>query len=563
MVIIPSPPRQPSRLYVCTDVTTAARPAPVALDFAAAREWPARTAADILGVGLLVAILVALPVAPTDLDRHQLPKETAVHLATWLAFILARAWPPRGLRPAAGWALALLLGAAAASALQAQNGWLAFRALALMVTGTIALITARHLAALGYARRLLAWCAVAGVIGAATGLAQAYGATSVFFATTRVPGGTFGNRNFMAHTAALTLPLLLFGAFTGRKRTALLAIAGSAVVAAAIVLSRSRAAWIGAGAGVMVTTTALLLARHRVAIPVARWRVGSIAIMACVGVIAALAIPNRLAWRSQSPYVDTLTGLTAYDAGSGRGRLLQYANTAHLIQRHPVLGVGPGNWSLRYGDVAPLNDPSWVWGDVIPLNPWPSSDWFALVSECGVIAGLAAILLAVALVWRGVAALRTHGERIVAGATLLASLATLLVVGSFDAVLLLPIGLLFVALSTGALLELSDGGSALSPPVRWAASPAVTAAIVALLGLCALRSTLQTTAYVVAGSGRSLRRLSWAARLDPGSYPIRIALAQRLDCRDARTHIIAALRLAPDWPASELAARRCGVPRAR
>lgn len=544
-------------------MTASALPSPVALDFTAARKWPARAAADILGLGLIVAILVALPTAPTDLDRHQLPKETIVHLATWLAFVLARPWPPRGLRPAAGWAIAILLAAAGASALQAHNGWLAFRAVALMVTGAVALLTARHLAGLGYARRLLAWCAVAGVIGVATALAQAYGATSVLFATTRVPGGTFGNRNFMAHVAALTLPLLVLGALGARARTALLAMAGTAIITAAIVLSRSRAAWIGAGAGMFVLATALLVVRRHALVPIARWRVGVIAAMALLGIVAALAIPNRLAWRSQSPYVDTLTGLTAYDAGSGHGRLLQYANTAQLVRRHPLLGVGPGNWALRYGDVAPLNDPSWVWGDVIPLNPWPSSDWFALVSECGVIAGLATLLLAVALAWRAVAALRTNGDRVIGGAALLASLTTLMVVGTFDAVLLLPVGCLFVALSTGALLDVCDGGATVAPAHNNGSAPRMTAAIAVLLGLFTLHSALQTTAYVVAGSGRSLRRLTWAARLDPGSYPIRIALAQRLDCHDARVHIVAALHLAPDWPASELAARRCGIRRPR
>jgi len=50
--------------------------------------WPLRTAAHLLGLGLVSAVLIALPVAPSDLDRHQFPKETAVHLATWLAVVL-------------------------------------------------------------------------------------------------------------------------------------------------------------------------------------------------------------------------------------------------------------------------------------------------------------------------------------------------------------------------------------------------------------------------------------------------------------------------------------------
>jgi hypothetical protein len=69
----------------------------------------------------------------------------------------------------------------------------------------------------------------------------------------------------------------------------------------------------------------------------------------------------------------------------------------------------------------------------------------------------------------------------------------------------------------------------------------------------------QTAAYVIAGNGRPLSRLVWAARVDPWSSPIRIALATRESCRGARDDAAAVLRLAPTWPAARVAARRCGV----
>ena len=59
-----------------------------ALDHVAADRWPRRTAADVLGLGLVLAVIIALPAAPSDLDRHQLPKETVMHLTTWLAVVL-------------------------------------------------------------------------------------------------------------------------------------------------------------------------------------------------------------------------------------------------------------------------------------------------------------------------------------------------------------------------------------------------------------------------------------------------------------------------------------------
>lgn len=540
-------------------MTSPILPAPAALDFTAAARWPLRAAAHVLGAGLVLAVLVALPVAPTDLDRHQLPKETVVHLFTWVAVLLARPLSSRGLRPAALWSLAALVVITIASGLMASNGWLALRAGSLILTGAAALITARHVAALGAGATLLTWCGIAGIVGAATGMAQAYGFDSPLFATTRLPGGTFGNRNFMAHFSGLALPVLMLVALSARRQLVAAAVSlGCAVLVATIVLSRSRAAWIGAGTGTLLFVGICLAARRRHALPALGTRVGTLGGVMIVGVIAAMAIPNRLAWRSASPYLDTFTALANHDEGSGHGRVLQYRNTVRLALQHPVLGVGPGNWPVHYSEVAPPSDPTWVFGDVVPINPWPSSDWMALLSEIGVLAVLAALLLGVAVAWRGLAAARSSGDRVLGGAALLALLAVTFIEGNLDALLLLPAPLLFVAMSAGALLHRSDDiPEAAAIPTGASSRTALLLPLV--LGVITLRSAMQTAAYTVAGSGRSLTRLAWAARIDPGSYPIRIALAQRESCADAKNDIAAAVRMAPTWPATVAAAKRCGV----
>ena len=534
-------------------------PAVSTLDYSAAAGWPVRAAAHLLGAGLVLAVIVALPVAPTDLDRHQLPKETVVHLVTWLAVLLARPLPARELRPAVRLALALLIGAAVLSTLTATNVWLAVRATSLLVTGVAALITARHIAAAGGGTVLLTWCGIAGVAGAGTGLLQAYGFDSPLFATNRVPGGTFGNRNFMAHFAGLTLPVLVLATLSSRRNwIALCTTLGCGVLVTAIILSRSRAAWLGSGVGIAALSAACIMARRRHALPEVGRRAAWLGAAVIVAILAALLLPNRLAWRSASPYSDTLIGLANRDEGSGHGRILQYGNTIHLALRHPLLGVGPGNWPVRYADVAPPGDPSWVFGDVVPINPWPSSDWMALLSELGFIGLASVLLLGIAVAWRAIVAVQSSGDRSLAGAALLGLLAVVLVEGSFDAVLLLPAPLLFVALSGGALLQRSDGKPAIDQPGPATAAPAA-AGLAVILGTLTLWSGLQTGAYAVAGAGHSIPRLTWAARIDPGSYPIRIALAQRLGCAEARADILAVIRMAPKWPATIAAARRCGV----
>jgi hypothetical protein len=205
--------------------------------------------------------------------------------------------------------------------------------------------------------------------------------------------------------------------------------------------------------------------------------------------------------------------------------------------------------------VAPAADPTWVFGDVVPINPWPSSDWMALLSEVGPLGVGAALLFGFSLLWSAAAAARGHGERVLIGAALAALVAAVFVIGNLDAVLLLPSPLLLVALAAGALL---GEGAGVAPPApgRFARLALI---LPVLLAVVTFRSALQTAAYIIADSGHSLRRLSWAARVDPGSYPIRIALAERLPCTESHDDIVAVSRMAPSWPATVAAARRCGV----
>lgn len=535
-------------------------PASSSLDHVAVSRWPQRAAADLLGLGLVLAVLVALPAAPSDLDRHQLPKESVAHLATWLAVLLARPALGRGLSVAARVGLAGCLVIAVLSSLFATNPWLALRATALTLTGIVAFTTAVELAAAGLGDRLLGWCGVAAAVGVATALAQAYGAQSIFFAATRAPGGTFGNRNFMAHFSAIAMPVVITLTFMTRRRAvAVLAALTVAALTVGIVLSRSRTAWLAAPTALATYLVLLVPGWRHHALPEVRGRALLLAAAMACGVIGAVALPNSLHWRDdedQSAYVKTLTGLVNAKEGSGRGRLIQYRTSLALVPQHPLLGVGPGNWPIRFADVAPPNDPSWAYNDTVPLNPWPSSDWVALLTERGAGAVLAVLLLGAALLWRGARGVRAGGVRAVAGATLAAVLVATALEGSFDAILLLPAPLLLVALATGALLAESDppheASSADAVPSRWGLAAA------AVMTVTVARSGQQSAAYLIAGSGRSITRLEWAARVDPTSYPIRIALALRAPCSSARDDARAALRLAPSWPAPRQAVRRCG-----
>ena len=156
------------------------------------------------------------------------------------------------------------LGVSALSALLASNGWLAFRSLGVSLAGAALFWCARTVARAGRGEAVLVGIGAAVVLGALTGLVQAYGLVETNLASlSRAPGGTFGNRNFMAHLVAIGLPVLFCLALEARSRTRfLLATAGVSLAVAALVLSRSRAAWLGAGvSGLFLVVEGLWLGR--------------------------------------------------------------------------------------------------------------------------------------------------------------------------------------------------------------------------------------------------------------------------------------------------------------
>jgi hypothetical protein len=414
----------------------------------------------------------------------------------------------------------------------------------------------------GLGKALIAALALAGVIGAVTALLQTYGLRIDLFSLNRAPGGTFGNRNFMAHLCVIVFPALLLTALRAESRRAFgWWCAALAVVAAALVLSRSRAAWLSLFACVFVLLVFSVWVSRR-APGVIRWRrLVLLALAAGLGAGASLVLPNTLNWKSDSPYLETARSVVNYKKGSGRGRLVQYSNTARMSLHHPLLGVGPGNWPVVYPRFASDGDPS-LTEDGMAANPWPSSDWMTFLSERGAAAFVILTLAVIALIVDAVRALRVDSdpERALATWALLGTLAVLLVVSTFDAVLLLPAP----ALVAWGLL------GAFSPPSRPRAVVSLTLpkrilAIVLVLvigGLAVTRSAAQVAAMSVYESSNRANQVERAAVLDPGSYRIRLKLAEayarRGRCTSVRSHATAARELFPNAAAPRRLLAACG-----
>jgi O-antigen ligase len=277
-------------------------------------------------------------------------------------------------------------------------------------------------------------------------------------------------------------------------------------------------------------------------------------------------LPNQLNWRSDSPYLESLAGVANYKEGSGLGRVIQYRNTLSMAARHPLLGVGPGNWPVQYPVYMSPGDPSFDPGDIIPTNPWPSSDWMAMASERGFLA-LALLLLTGGTIALGAWARVRRGERQVPALIDLAIVATVLavaVVGMFDAVLLLPVPTLFAWTLVGTLASSARPIREIPLTSRSRRGLMIAVAVVGALFLA--RGASQAIAMIVFDGGERTAMAS-AATLDPGSYRIRMLLgrswARAGRCERAIPQATAARELFPNHPAPLQLLRACGVRKRR
>jgi O-antigen ligase len=517
----------------------------------------ARAFAFLLGLAAAAVVLVSVPSGLFDLDRHSVPKELVLHGTALLSLL----WLARDRTAPRHGVVEVLLGAfvawSAVSMLFARNHWISLRASGLSSSAFLVFLCARRVAAGGAAGTALGGLGLAVIAGALIGAAQAYGLDVDWLTSDRPPGGTFGNRNFLAHFTAIGTPLLLLLAVRSRRRPATaLWLAALAVTSCAIVLTRSRAGWLGLGAGLAVWAAGWLLALREVRAAAGR-RLRACGVAVAAGILIAITVPNRLEWRSDSPYAETLTRLTDYRGGSGRGRLVQYRNSLRLAADAPIFGVGPGNWFVHYPRVTTRGDRAFAAGDPIPTNPWPSSDWVALLVERGAVAVLLALAAAAAAILISLRRLRADGlEVAIAAITVPGVLAAAFITGAFDAVLLLAPPALLVAAAVGLLL----------PATRPVALPwfagrrrslaragllLVTAAVLLLdaATLAAIRITREST---------SRAAITRALRIDPGNYRLRLILATRGSCSQRLPHAQTAARQLPWHAAPRNAIRACG-----
>jgi O-antigen ligase len=564
-----------------------------------------RVAAILIQLGVVAAVIAAAPYKLFELDRYFVPKELVLHVVALVIAIVLVARRRTISIDLPDALIALFLAWSAASALFATNHWAAQRALGLSVSSALIFWGARRLGAVGMYRSILIAASFATVCAAGASLAQAYGFETDYFSLNRAPGGTLGNRNFVAHIAAIGLPALVWSTVTARRSIgALLGSLGIAVLGAALVLSRSRAAWLAVVACVIVLAGPLIVSRKYWEGAHVGGRLARVLLAGALGGIVAIALPNTLNWASDSPYLDSARGMVDYSKGSGRGRVAQYQHSFEMAKANPIFGVGPGNWPVRYVRYAPANDRS-LTDDGMTANPWPSSDWVAFVSERGFVATVALLLAFVTLFFRAFRGWREGGDvsetaeperftesetvteaetqtqperltgpvsppvsreraRVVSDRVLLklvlaGTIVAAMVVSAFDAVLLLAAPAFLIWSTVGAATGARIGSRPLELSRKaWAIA---VAAVLAIVIASAARSATQMRSMALVGRGGQTAGWVRGAAWDPGSYRINVRVADLLSrrgrCATARPYANRALALFPYSAAAKRIVRRC------
>ena len=518
----------------------------------------------------MAVVLASLPYKAFDLDRYFVPKELVLHIAAAGAALFCLL--PRGRLSLAriDWLLIGYLALSTVSAIFASNRWLSTRALAISFSGAALFWVGRVLRRDGLARSVLWALGFAAAVGAGTALLQAYGVTTEYFSLNRSPGGTFGNRNFMAHLGAIVAPTIIYLGVTARRSIAtLFAATLLGVVAAAEVLSRTRAAWLGLLAAAVPVAIVAFMTRARWSGRETSSRLVILGIATGIAAVVALILPNTLEWNSKNPYLESVRGMVNYQQGSGHGRLVQYTNSLRMLAENPIVGVGPGNWSVEYPRYAAHGDASLSSVDEgMTSNPWPSSDWVAFAAERG--APATALLVLIFVAFLGLAAWQARvarGAESVLGALVLASTVIItLVVGAFDAVLLIAPPTLFVWLLLGVY---SEPVSTSTPRQTVAAGVRHWAPVMVFaLGLLAAgRSALQMAAMATVTASSRTSALERASLYDPGSYRIHLRLADAYlntgRCDRARPQLRDARDLYPMAITPHELLSQCGEPSPR
>ncbi|OQA19542.1 MAG: tetratricopeptide repeat protein [Chloroflexi bacterium ADurb.Bin360] len=212
---------------------------------------------------------------------------------------------------------------------------------------------------------------------------------------------TLGRSNYLAGYLMLIIPLT-FGRLVKAHQQWQKAGLGLLLIGQLLVLvfSRSRGGWLSCGATVVIGLVAWGLLQHN-----PRWcAIGAIIAGLALATLLALNLLDMPEPIRQNPLLARLSTLHQTDAGSLAARLTIWKASLTLISQRPLLGHGPGTFTLAFAHVYPPELVYYQGREVMVDHA--HNLWLQLGVEGGILGVIVLLILSLAI-WRvGIRSLR-------------------------------------------------------------------------------------------------------------------------------------------------------------
>jgi len=266
------------------------------------------------------------------------------------------------------------------------------------------------------------------------------------------------NRNLLASALCLMLPFVLSVIVQSYGFWRWSGVATAALVAAMVILSNSRATWLGllmAGAGALIIWRLLARPSRFSSRQRTSGRRGLV-IAATVMVVTAATFATSYVHRvDQESVLTRVTSAADFERGSVAERLAMWRNSLAMLGDHPWLGVGAGNWKLVSPAYDLISDRQ-MKGNLFFQRP--HNDYLWILSESGPLALLCYLIVFTSAFRRCLRVIKTseHWPDVTTATTIMSGLILYMVDAFFSYPMEQMVHTLLVALMVGAALSFSQ-----------------------------------------------------------------------------------------------------------
>ncbi len=233
---------------------------------------------------------------------------------------------------------------------------------------------------------------ISGGLLATIGVCQYYGIAFTDIPGNGIPVGTMANKNLLASIVCLVLPFGLYATLRFDRAWSIVGFLEVMLSLWVILLGQTRASWVALtiATAVMIPLYVIWLFRSGLTPASRSQALKKLLAVAAVALLIILGATTGSILRSGQDSVFTrVKSIITHQDNSSQERLAVWSKSWQLFERHPLSGVGIGNWKIVCPGLG-LTRTSAETGDVYYQQP--HNDYLWVLTETGVF-GLAAYLL--------------------------------------------------------------------------------------------------------------------------------------------------------------------------